>query len=170
MKRNCIHIMTLVLMTLVLGFAALSLAPAAAGMPEGQTSAAEGNEAAPPPRSPLRLSKVDFQETGEGGKLTLAGEALPGSDLYLFLDDEPFATVTPDGGGKWSFESAMKLDDGRHTLRADQYDQGHRDAGRAGHRHDPASQTRSGRRPARRAGAQGDLALAGRCRGAPAKD
>ena len=124
MKRNCIHIMTLVLMTLVLGFAALSLAPAAAGMPEGQTSAAEGNEAAPPPRAPLRLSKVDFQETGEGGKLTLAGEALPGRDLYLFLDDEPFATVTPDGGGKWSFESAMKLDDGRHTLRADQYDQG----------------------------------------------
>jgi len=117
MKRNCIHIMTL-----LLGLAALGLGPAVAGMSEG-TPVAEGTEASPPPRSPLRVSKVDFQETGEGGKLTLAGEALPGRDLYLFLDDAPFATVTPDGGGKWSYESAMKLDDGRHTLRADQYDQ-----------------------------------------------
>jgi hypothetical protein len=132
MKRNCIHIMTLafmtlVLMTLVLGLAALGLGPAfaggGAGMPEAATPAAEENDASPSPRTPLRLSKIDFQDTDEGGKLTLSGEALPGRDLYLFLDDQPIATVTPDGGGKWSFESAMKLDDGRHTLRADQYDQ-----------------------------------------------
>jgi hypothetical protein len=118
MKRNCIHIMTL-----VLALAALGLGPAASGAPQDGTAAAERNEASPPPRAPLRVNKVDFQETGEGGKLSLAGEALPGRDLYLFLDDAPFATVTPDGGGKWSYESAMKLDDGRHTLRADQYDQ-----------------------------------------------
>jgi len=124
MKSNCIRIMTL-----AFGLAALGLGSAfaggTAGMPEGATPAAEGNEASPPPRAPLRLSKIDFQETdGGSGKLSLAGEALPGRDLHLFLDDEPFATVTPDGGGKWSFESAMKLDEGRHTLRADQYDQG----------------------------------------------
>jgi hypothetical protein len=118
MKRNCIHIMTL-----VVALAALGIGPAASGAPEGGTQAAEGSEASPSPRAPLRVNKIDFQETGEGGKLSLAGEALPGRDLYLFLDDAPFATVKPDGGGKWSYESAMKLDDGRHTLRADQYDQ-----------------------------------------------
>jgi hypothetical protein len=29
----------------------------------------------------------------------------------------------PDDGGKWSYEAAMTLGDGRHTVRADQYDQ-----------------------------------------------
>jgi len=48
--------------------------------------------------------------------------ALPGNDLYLFFDDQPLAKVTPDDGGQWSVESDLKLDDGRHTLRAEQYD------------------------------------------------
>lgn len=81
-------------------------------------------ESPPPPRAPLRLNTVDFKETGaESGKLTLAGVALPGKELYLFLDDEPLATVAPDDAGKWTHESEMKLDEGRHTLRADQYDE-----------------------------------------------
>lgn len=88
------------------------------------SDAAGGSETEPQsPKSPIRLSTVDYQDTGEGsGKLTLAGIALPGNELYLFLDDEPFAKVLPDDGGKWSIESEMKLDDGRHTFRADQYD------------------------------------------------
>jgi hypothetical protein len=124
MTCNCIRIVTV-----AIGLAALGLGAAfvggGAGLPEGAASAAEGSEtASPPPRSPLRLSTIDFQDRGAGsGKLTLAGVALPGSELHLFLDDEPFATVTPDGGGKWSYEGAMTLGDGRHTLRADQYDQ-----------------------------------------------
>jgi hypothetical protein len=70
------------------------------------------------------VSTIDFQDTADGsGKLTLAGVALPGSELLLFLDDEPIAKVMPDSGGKWSYEGAMTLGDGRHTLRADQYDQ-----------------------------------------------
>jgi hypothetical protein len=75
------------------------------------------------PRSPLRLNMVDYQDNGDGsGKLTVAGIALPGRELYLFLDDQPLATVEPDEGGKWSIESGTALDEGRHTLRADQYD------------------------------------------------
>ena len=73
--------------------------------------------------SPIRLDTVDYRDTDNGaGKLTIAGIALPGNELYLFLDNEPLAKVLPDDGGKWSVESGMKLDDGRHTLRADQYD------------------------------------------------
>jgi hypothetical protein len=94
-------------------------APAAEDVP-----AAAGSEAGPTvPRSPLRLSTVDYVDTNDGsGKLTIAGVALPGKELYLFLDDEPLAKAVPDDGGKWSIESAMKLDEGRHTIRADQYD------------------------------------------------
>ena len=92
---------------------------------ETPTDAAQGSETgAHPPKSPLRLSTVDFQDTAEGsGKLTIAGIALTGKELYLFLDDQPFAEVHPDGAGNWSFEKEIKLDDGRHTFRADQYDE-----------------------------------------------
>ena len=99
--------------------------PAFAGDAENVSASGPAGETASPPRAPLRLNAVDFQDTGAGsGTLTLAGVALPGRELYLFLDDEPLATVMPDDGGKWSLESAMKLEDGRHTLRADQYDEG----------------------------------------------
>jgi hypothetical protein len=77
-----------------------------------------------PPKSPIRLSTVDYQDTADGsGKLVLAGIALPGKDLYLFFDDQPLAQLHPDDAGNWSFEKEMKLDDDRHTFRADQYDQ-----------------------------------------------
>jgi hypothetical protein len=76
-----------------------------------------------PPKSPIRLSTVDYQDgDGGAGKLKIAGIALPGKDLYLFLDDQPFAKVSPDDGGNWTVEGEMKLDDDRHTFRADQYD------------------------------------------------
>jgi hypothetical protein len=92
---------------------------------QGAPSDEAGGSGAEPqsPKSPIRVSTIDFQDAGDGsGKLTLAGIALPGNELYLFLDDEPFAKVLPDDGGKWSVESEMKLDTGRHTFRADQYD------------------------------------------------
>ena len=86
--------------------------------------ASEGSEAGSSiPRSPIRLNTVDYQDAGAGsGKLTIAGIALPGKEVYLFLDNEPLAKAFPDDGGKWSIESDMKLEDGRHALRADQYD------------------------------------------------
>jgi hypothetical protein len=128
MKCNCIRIVTVVFGLVAFGLVAFGLGSAFVGAgnsaPEGAMSAAEGSDtSSPPPRSPLRVSTIDFQDTADGsGKLTLAGVALPGSELFLFLDDEPFATVMPDGGGKWSYEGVLTLGDGRHTLRADQYD------------------------------------------------
>jgi hypothetical protein len=96
----------------------------------GDQSAVENQSASPNStgpseshRSPIRLNSVDYQDTGDNtGKLTIAGIALPGNELYLFLDDQPLAKTVPDDGGKWSIESGMKLGEGRHTLRADQYD------------------------------------------------
>jgi len=87
--------------------------------------AAAGSEAeSHMPKSPIRFNTVDFQDTGEGsGKLKLAGTAPSGSDLYLYFDDQPFAKVVPDSEGKWAVEGEMKLDDGRHTFRAEQYDE-----------------------------------------------
>jgi hypothetical protein len=77
-----------------------------------------------PPRAPLRLSTIDYQEAagGKRGKLTVAGVALPGRDLYLFLDDKPLSQTMPDDAGNWSVESEMELEVGRHTFRVDQYD------------------------------------------------
>jgi hypothetical protein len=85
------------------------------------------------PKSPIRFNTVDYQDTGEGsGKLKLAGTALSGSDLYLYFDEQPFAKVVPDSEGKWAVEGELKLDDGRHTFRAEQYDEATRIlAGRA---------------------------------------
>jgi hypothetical protein len=74
-------------------------------------------------RSPIRLNSVDYQDTNDGtGKLTIDGIGLPGNEVYVFLDDQPLAKALPDDGGKWSVESGTKLDEGKHTLRADQYD------------------------------------------------
>jgi hypothetical protein len=76
-----------------------------------------------PPKSPIRLNTVDYEDgDGGAGKLKIAGIALPGKELYIFLDDEPFAKVSPDDGGNWTVEGEMKLDNSRHTFRADQYD------------------------------------------------
>jgi hypothetical protein len=108
-------------------------APAAESVPgdkslignQGASSDAAGDSDAEPhvPRSPLRLNEIDYKDAGNGaGKLTVAGIALPGKELYLFLDDQPLAKAVPDDGGQWSIESQMTLDTGRHTLRADQYD------------------------------------------------
>jgi hypothetical protein len=124
MKCNCIRIVTLAFGLLAFGLSA-ALAGAGDSPPEGAAPAAPENEAASrPSKAPLRLNTVDFQDTSEGsGKLTLGGIAIPGKELFLFLDESPLGKVMPDDGGKWSYEGAMTLGDGRHTLRADQYDQ-----------------------------------------------
>ena len=92
------------------------------GQPQPNTNVDQPSDVHPP-KSPLRLSTIDYQDAGDKpGKLTVAGVALPGRELSLFLDDQPFTNTVPDDSGNWSVESEVKLRDGRHTLRADQYD------------------------------------------------
>ncbi|MGA7458204.1 MAG: hypothetical protein WBW51_12925 [Methyloceanibacter sp.] len=92
------------------------------GQPQPNTDIVQPSDAHPP-KSPLRLSTIDYQDAGDKpGRLTVAGVALPGRELFLFLDDQPFTNTLPDDSGNWSVESEVKLSDGRHTFRADQYD------------------------------------------------
>jgi hypothetical protein len=84
---------------------------------------ADAADAAPSPRSPLRVNSFYYEDAGDNpGKLKVAGIALPNNELFLFFDDQPVATVVPDDSGNWSVESELKLNDGRHTLRAEQFD------------------------------------------------
>ena len=134
-------------------------APAAESVPgdkslignQGASSDAAGDSDAEPhvPRSPLRLNEVDYKDAGNGaGKLTIAGIALPGKELYLFLDDQPLAKAVPDDGGKWSIESEMTLDDGPAHFARGPIRHRHQHAGGARHRLDRARQARLGDAPA----------------------
>jgi hypothetical protein len=90
---------------------------------QAETSGPADGTSSRSPRSPIRLNSFDYQDNGDqAGKLRLAGIALPGNDLYIYFDNQPLSKVIPDEGGKWSLESEMKLGDGRHTIRAEQYD------------------------------------------------
>jgi len=55
--------------------------------------------------------------------VTLAGTAPAGTMLYLFFDDNPFAKLDVDDQGKWSVEKEVKLENGNHAIRADQYNE-----------------------------------------------
>lgn len=123
MTCNCIRIMTVAFGLLAFGLGA-AFAGAGEGAPEAPAAASQGGEAASPSKAPLRVNTIDFQDTGDGsGKLILGGIAIPGSELFLFFDEAPIGRVMPDDGGKWNYEAALTLGDGRHALRADQYDQ-----------------------------------------------
>jgi hypothetical protein len=90
-----------------------------------QPQGADDATAAQPPssKSPLRVNSFDYEDAGDTpGKLKLAGIALPGNELFLYFDNQPFATVVPDDSGNWSVEGELKLEDGRHSLRAEQFD------------------------------------------------
>ena len=65
------------------------------GQPQPNTDIVQPSDAHPP-KSPLRLSTIDYQDAGDKpGKLTVAGVALPGRELSLFLDDQPFTNTAP---------------------------------------------------------------------------
>ena len=87
-----------------LGIMAVVAAIGATGICANSARAAEDTPAAGEsestvPRSPIRLSTVDYIDTdGGSGKLTIAGVALPGKELYLFLDDQPLALGERDMG------------------------------------------------------------------------
>lgn len=90
--------------------------------PEGAQDESSGE----PPRHepPIRFTTVDYQDVGDaGGKVTLAGTAPAGTVLYIFFDDNPFAKLDVDDQGKWSVEKEVKLENGNHAIRADQYDE-----------------------------------------------
>jgi len=75
------------------------------------------------PKYPIRFKTVDYQDSGDTGKLTLAGTAEPETPVYIYFDDQPLVKVTTDKDGNWSAEKEVgKLDQDRHMIRAEQYD------------------------------------------------
>jgi hypothetical protein len=106
--------------TVVAGVAAFGFYPNSV---RAEDAAPADTEEAPAPRSPLRVESFDYQDAREGaGKVTIAGIALPNNELFLYFDDQPLARVVPDDGGKWRVESDLKMANGQHTLRAEQFD------------------------------------------------
>jgi hypothetical protein len=75
------------------------------------------------PKYPIRFKTVDYQDTGDTGKVTLAGTAPPESPVYIYFDDQPLIKVIADKDGNWTAEKEVgKLDQDRHMIRAEQYD------------------------------------------------
>lgn len=74
------------------------------------------------PKYPVRFKTVDYQESGDTGKLKLAGTAPPETPVYIYFDEAPLVKVLTDKDGTWSVESDLKIDNARHMLRAEQYD------------------------------------------------
>jgi hypothetical protein len=75
------------------------------------------------PKYPIKFKTVDYQDSGDIGKLTLAGTAPPETPVYIYFDDQPLVKAMADKDGNWSAEKDVeKLDENRHMLRAEQYD------------------------------------------------
>jgi hypothetical protein len=84
-----------------------------------------GEASSPSPRSPIRVKVVDYQKAEEGpGTFKLSGTAIAGKEVYIYLDNEPFAQVTAaKGDGAWSAEDKVEIDDKVHVVRVEQLDE-----------------------------------------------
>jgi len=75
------------------------------------------------PRSPIKVETIDYVKESEGaGTFKLAGIAIAGSEVYIFVDDKPLARVVAGDDGKWSVEETTELGAEVHTVRVEQYD------------------------------------------------
>jgi hypothetical protein len=93
---------------------------------EGESTQADvvGEASSPSPKSPIKVSIVDYVKEGDGpGTLKLAGTAIASSDVYIYLDDKPFAHIVAADDGKWSVEDKTELDDSAHVVRVEQFDE-----------------------------------------------
>jgi len=107
--------------TLAIIFGVSHLAPVAAA--ENGSADVNGEASSPSPRSPIRVSVVDYEKAKEGpGTLKLVGTGIVGNTVYIYVDGKPFAEVEPDGDGKWSVEDKAALEDAVHQVRVEQFD------------------------------------------------
>ena len=104
-----------------------------AAAPEAEPQAVPGqpepvvpDESAPPPerpKAPVRIGKVDYQDTGaDSGKISLSGRGDPNGRILLFYDEEQIGQAVVGDDGTWAVEIEKRLGSGEHTLRADTYD------------------------------------------------
>jgi hypothetical protein len=117
------HIAWAAVFALILGLAPAASAVAAEGdAPEADVV---GEASSPSPKSPIHVKVVDYQKAEEGpGTFKLSGTAIPGKDVYIYLDSKPIAQVVADeGDGAWSAEEKVEIDDKVHVVRVEQLDE-----------------------------------------------
>jgi len=100
-------------------------APAIAAEGDAPDADVVGEASSPSPKSPIRVKVVDYQKAEEGpGTFKLSGTAIAGKDVYIYVDDKPFAqVVAAEGDGAWSAEDKIELDDKVHSVRVEQLDE-----------------------------------------------
>ncbi len=83
-----------------------------------------GEASSPSAKVPIRVKVVDYQKAEEGpGTLKMSGTAIAGSDVFIYVDEKPFAQVPAAAGdGKWEVEDKIPLEDRVHSVRVEQYD------------------------------------------------
>lgn len=86
-------------------------------------TAEEGGAKQVMPKSPMKVELVDYIVSDDGpGTLKLAGIAIAGKDIYIYVDDQPLVKVTAADDGKWSIAEKTDLDDSVHKVRIEQFD------------------------------------------------
>ena len=107
---------------LVLGVA--HSAPVMAAEDDAPQADVVGEASSPSPKSPIHVKVVDYQKSEEGpGTFKLSGTAIPGKDVYIYLDSKPIAqVVAAEGDGAWSAEEKIEIDDKVHVVRVEQLD------------------------------------------------
>lgn len=82
-----------------------------------------GSASSPSHKSPIHVKVVDFQKAEEGpGTLKMSGMAIAGQDVFISVDNKPFAQVTPEDDGSWDVEDKIALDETVHSVRVQQFD------------------------------------------------
>ena len=82
-----------------------------------------GTASSPSRKSPINVKVVDYQRSEEGpGSLKMSGLAIGGQDIFISVDNRPFAQVAVADDGSWSVEDKIALDDTVHAVQIQQLD------------------------------------------------
>ncbi len=115
------------LLTGLAAFAALLCLPqVAAAQAEESAPDADvvGSASSPSHKSPIQVKVVDYQKAEEGpGTLKLSGKGIAGRDVFISVDNKPFAQVKAADDGSWSAEDKISLGGKPHAVRVQQFDE-----------------------------------------------
>jgi len=105
--------------------AAFCVSPFAPALAEDAAPEADvvGEASSPSRKSPIHVKVVDYQKAEEGpGTLKMSGMALASQDVFISVDNKPFAQVMAADDGSWSVEDKISLDETVHAVRVQQFD------------------------------------------------
>ncbi|MFV3128400.1 LysM peptidoglycan-binding domain-containing protein [Niveispirillum sp. KHB5.9] len=72
---------------------------------------------APRPAGEVTIDTVDYDR---GGKVSVGGQAKPGTEVMLYLQNNLAGRTKADNDGRWSITPDRIFDDGQYSLRVDQ--------------------------------------------------